>query len=228
MPYKNPVVCLKCQTKESSFWTNAENLGVICLNCVTEAKKDNIEDTEVKDEEEEKPQKKKTRSARSYKTRHNPNATPKQATVPKGRGRRGLFKKVPMKSPASVATTVTSDFVFHKGSYIQIGDIMSVTDENDDCYYAQIIGLMTDQYCSKSAVLQWLLPTAESPPPNLEFDPATYIIGPEEDFPRSLDYMDFIMHAPSDYYKSKSSPYRTVTRTPDTGYIWANMSSIKR
>lgn len=36
---------------------------------------------------------------------------------------------------------------------------------------------MTDQYCNKSAVLQWLLPTKESPPPNEEFDPASYIVG---------------------------------------------------
>jgi len=228
MPYKAPIVCLKCEATESSFWTNAENLGVICFDCVNEAKK-NYDETEVKEEEEEKPPKKKTRSAaRSYKTRHNPNATPKQSSVPKGRGRRGLFKKVPMKAPASVATVITSDYIFYKGSYIQVGDIVAVKDESDDCYYAQIIGLMTDQYCNKSAVLQWLLPTAESPPPNEEFDPATYIIGPEEDFPRNLDCMEFIMHAPSDYYKSKVTPYSTVGQSAESGFIWASMETIKR
>lgn len=36
---------------------------------------------------------------------------------------------------------------------------------------------MTDQYCEKSAVLTWLLPTQASPPPDDGFDPATYIIG---------------------------------------------------
>lgn len=50
-------------------------------------------------------------------------------------------------------------------------------DENDDVYYAQIRGLLTDQYCEKSAVITWLLPTEESPPPNERFDPATYVIG---------------------------------------------------
>lgn len=50
-------------------------------------------------------------------------------------------------------------------------------DEENDIYYAQITGLLTDQYCDKSAVVTWLLPTQESPPPNQEFDPATYIIG---------------------------------------------------
>ncbi|XP_050306154.1 GATA zinc finger domain-containing protein 1 [Anthonomus grandis grandis] len=226
MPYKAPIVCLKCESTESALWTNAENLGVICINCVNEAKKG--PENEEKEEEEEKPPKKKTRGSRSYKTRHNPNATAKQSVVPRGRGRRSLFKKVPMKAPSSVATIVTSEHVFHKGSYYQIGDIVSVLDESNDCYYAQIIGLMTDQYCKKNAVLQWLLPTAESPPPNEEFDPATYIIGPEEDFPRDLDYMEFIMHAPSDYYKSKKTPYGPVTPTAEPGYIWASMKSIAR
>lgn len=50
-------------------------------------------------------------------------------------------------------------------------------DDEDDIYYAQITGLLTDQYCEKSAVVTWLLPTQESPPPNDGFDSATYIIG---------------------------------------------------
>lgn len=50
-------------------------------------------------------------------------------------------------------------------------------DEDDDIYYAQIRGLLTDQYCQKSAVITWLLPTQESPPPSESFDPATYVIG---------------------------------------------------
>lgn len=58
-----------------------------------------------------------------------------------------------------------------------MGDIVSMKDAEGDTYYAQIKGLLTDQYCEKSAVVTWLLPTQESPPPNEEFDPATYIIG---------------------------------------------------
>lgn len=67
-------------------------------------------------------------------------------------------------------------FVF-QGSYIQVGDIVSVVDTEGDTYYAQIRGLLTDQYCEKSAVLTWLLPTIASPAPALGFDPATYIMG---------------------------------------------------
>jgi hypothetical protein len=44
-------------------------------------------------------------------------------------------------------------------------------------YYAQIRGLLTDQYCEKSCVVTWLLPTQASPNAEEGFDPATYIIG---------------------------------------------------
>lgn len=50
-------------------------------------------------------------------------------------------------------------------------------DEEGDIYYAQITGLLTDQYCEKSAVITWLFPTQDSPLPSEGFDPATYIIG---------------------------------------------------
>jgi GATA zinc finger domain-containing protein 1 len=64
-----------------------------------------------------------------------------------------------------------------QGMYMQVGDIVSMTDIDGGTYYAQIRGFMTDQYCEKSAVVTWLLPTRASPPPEQRFDPATYIIG---------------------------------------------------
>ncbi|CAG9760865.1 unnamed protein product [Ceutorhynchus assimilis] len=231
MPYKAPIVCLKCEVTESSFWTNAENLGVICLDCVTEAKKDKDADKTGDSKEDgdgKSTSKKKTRAVKAYRTRHNPNATRKQSSVPKGKGRRSLFKKVPKKSPSQVATVITSDYVFHKGSYFQTGDIVSTTDEKNDCFYAQIIGLMTDQYFKKSVVIQWLLPTKDSPPPNEEFDPATYTLGPAEDLPRDLEYFDFVMHAPSDFYKSKTTPYVPIRPLATAGFIWSSMGSVKR
>lgn len=119
MPMKGVPVCLKCETTESPMWTNAENLGALCLDCVKESK-DNIKtetEEENNDTKEEtvKTSRKKSRTTRSYKTRLNPFALPKNA-APRGRGRRSLFKKTPMKAPEAVATTVTSDYVFHKVS----------------------------------------------------------------------------------------------------------------
>jgi GATA zinc finger domain-containing protein 1 len=82
-----------------------------------------------------------------------------------------------MKAPSSVATVVTTDSLFHQGIYYQVGDIVSLMDEDDGIYYAQIRGLLQDQYCEKSAVITWLLPTQNSPPPEKGFDPHTYILG---------------------------------------------------
>lgn len=64
-----------------------------------------------------------------------------------------------------------------QGLYYQVGDIVSLIDVDGGTYYAQIRGLLQDQYCEKSAVLTWLIPTKNSPPPDESFDPSTYIIG---------------------------------------------------
>lgn len=65
----------------------------------------------------------------------------------------------PVKAPTATATPVTSNFVFYKGTYFQVGDVVSMQDVDGGVYYAQIRGLLTDQYCEKSAAVTWLLPT---------------------------------------------------------------------
>lgn len=62
-----------------------------------------------------------------------------------------------------------------------------------------------------------------SPPPDEGFSPETYIIGPEEDLPRKLECMEFVMHAPSDYYKLKNTPYPPSLAERGTGYIWTTL-----
>lgn len=111
MPFKGNPVCLKCETNESPLWTNAENLGAVCLNCINEAK-DDVKSDDEDEKGDECRNRRKTRSTRSYKTRLNPLAIPKTSTG-KGRGRRAMFKKVPMKAPSATATPITSDYVFH-------------------------------------------------------------------------------------------------------------------
>lgn len=111
MPFKSNQICLKCETTDSPVWTNAESLGVICVNCVNEAK-DNIK-SEDEEEKEESKSRRWTRTTRSHKTRQNPRAAPK-TTAPRGRGRRAIFKKTPLKAPSDTATTVTTDHVFFK------------------------------------------------------------------------------------------------------------------
>uniref|UniRef100_A0A2P2I542 GATA zinc finger domain-containing protein 1 n=1 Tax=Hirondellea gigas TaxID=1518452 RepID=A0A2P2I542_9CRUS len=148
-----------------------------------------------------------------------------KGSIPKGKGRRYIFKKSAMKAPAPVSVPVTSDSLMYKGQYYQVGDVVSVEDVDGGRYYCQVRGLLQDQYCEKSAVLTWLLPTVHSPPPEQKFDPSTYIIGPEEELPRKMEYLEFVCHAPSDYYKLMNSPYPTATTGQHHGsYIWARIT----
>lgn len=116
---------------------------------------------------------------------------------------------------------MTLQSIFFKGQYYQVGDIVSMVDVDGGTYYAQITGFLQDQYCEKSATVTWLLPSQESPTDR--FDPSTYFLGPEEDLPRKLECMQFICHAPSDYYLNRSAPYPTLNEKPERGFIWTNL-----
>lgn len=195
-------VCVQCSTNDSLLWRSAEN-GQICNECHLsnaaskeakadamiktdpDEKKDDKDDADSKNGRSEgeatpakatgKGTRKSTRATR-YKLK-TPAPAPSKPPAPRGRGRRSIFKRQPLKAPTATATVVTSDSIFYKGNYMQVGDIVSMLDVDGGTYYAQIRGFMTDQYCEKSAVVTWLLPTKASPPPEQCFDPATYIIG---------------------------------------------------
>ncbi|PZC71669.1 GATA zinc finger domain-containing protein 1 [Helicoverpa armigera] len=242
--------CVQCSSNDSLLWRSAEN-GQICNEChlsnaaskeaksdanvkpEPDDKKDDKDDTDSKNGRSEgettpakatgKGTRKSTRSTR-YKAK-TPAPAPAKAPGTRGRGRRSIFKRQPLKAPTATATVVTSDSIFYNGSYMQVGDIVSMTDVDGGTYYAQIRGFLTDQYCEKSAVVTWLLPTKASPPPEQCFDPATYIIGPEEELPRKLEVMEFVMHAPSDYYKASNTPYPLTDNEVNnyTGFIWTSL-----
>ncbi|EHB18210.1 GATA zinc finger domain-containing protein 1 [Heterocephalus glaber] len=163
------------------------------------------------------------RSARLRNTKYKSAPAAEKKVSTKGKGRRHIFKlKNPIKAPESVSTIITAESIFYKGVYYQIGDVVSVIDEQDGKpYYAQVRGFIQDQYCEKSAALTWLIPTLSSPKD--QFDPSSYIIGPEEDLPRKMEYLEFVCHAPSEYFKSRSSPFPTVPTRPEKGYIWTHV-----
>ncbi|KAM8719771.1 hypothetical protein ACLKA7_005918 [Drosophila subpalustris] len=155
------------------------------------------------------------------------------ATASTPRNRRTLFKRPAQKTPRVQATTRFVKSVFYKGSYMQIGDIVSIVDSEQNVYYAQIRGLLVDAYCEKSAFLTWLIPTQDSPDPKDGFDPATYLIGPDEELSRKLCYLEFIMHAPSNYYFDRTTPFPlpdvdeyAAQRTG--GFIWTRLPIFKR
>jgi len=139
----------------------------------------------------------------------------------KGKSRRIVLKRNVTRAPTSYATPVTSQSLFMRGRYLQTGDIVSMIDIDGGIYYAQITGFLQDQYCEKSACVTWLLPSQDSKPH--VFDPASYYLGPEEETPRKLECMEFVCHAPSDYYKSRSSPYPTLPDRVDKGFIWTRI-----
>lgn len=123
-------VCVQCNTNDSLLWRSAEN-GQICNEChlsntlKKETKSDPASATEDKDNEgkngkgdESTPAKatgrgtrKSTRATR-YKTK-TPASTSK-TSAPRGRGRRSIFKRPPLKAPTATATVVTSDSIFYK------------------------------------------------------------------------------------------------------------------
>lgn len=128
------------------------------------------------------------------------------------------------KTPYAYSLPMVTEFTIHNDQYYQVGDIVGLRDIDDGkMYYAQIRGFLKDQYEEKSAVISWLLPSASSPDEG--FDPSTYFLGPDEEAPRKLEYMEFIMHAPSDYFYNRRTPYPTATMQPQRGFIWTRLES---
>lgn len=101
-----------------------------------------------------------------------------------------------------IKTSVTSDCIYHKGTFYQKGDIVALCDQDDgQLYFAQITGFLQDQYCEKSASVNWLVP--HKPTSRDFFDPSAYKIGLEDVTLRKLDCMTFVRHCPHDYYIRK-------------------------
>lgn len=128
------------------------------------------------------------------------------------RNRRTLFKRPAQKTPRVQACTRFVKSLFYKGSYMQIGDIVSIVDSEQNVYYAQIRGLLVDAYCEKSAFLTWLIPTQDSPDPKEGFDPATYLIGKSvRDAPRLRPSLEGI---PASYFRILKGLPLIVTLLP--------------
>lgn len=109
-------------------------------------------------------------------------------------------KSQPVKCQVLTSTIFTSDFVFHRGFYMQVGDIVALFDVADKTenipYFAQIRAFLTNQYGEKSAVLTWLIPTDSNYAKLIrtpkDFDPDMFVLGPAEEYPRSLQCLEFV------------------------------------
>ncbi|XP_017474384.1 PREDICTED: GATA zinc finger domain-containing protein 1 [Rhagoletis zephyria] len=242
-------ICLDCyEQKEAKYLleSNASSIDLDKTNDELKKLKDAKDSNEGRQATtaEEKKLRKSTRSTR-FKAKGSNLST--NTTVPncnvqsiannakvqnKGRSRRNIFKKIPFKTPVVQATTHPVESVFYKGSYLQVGDIVSLMDDKQNIYYAQIRGLLVDNFCEKSAFLTWLIPTQASPDPHNGFDPASYLIGPDEELSRKLSALQFIMHAPSNYYYDRTTPF-PIPDAMDVdgktrGFIWTTLPEFKR
>uniref|UniRef100_T1J4H0 GATA zinc finger domain-containing protein 1 n=1 Tax=Strigamia maritima TaxID=126957 RepID=T1J4H0_STRMM len=229
MPFGVKHQCASCNSDVSAIWRKNEKGEVLCNSCLIKCQTANTTtnaDTSIVPKKENGNSSngntivlRKSTRTRSHK--HKVQSQNKSGSL-KGKGRRIIFKKSATKAPTAVATPVTTDCVFHKGTYFKIGDIVSLMDMSGDIYFAQVRGLLQDQFCEKSAVITWLLPTMYSARTD-QFDPSSYILGPEEDLPRKLDCMEFVCHAPSEYFRSNDSPYATKSSKPDMCFIWTRI-----
>ena len=125
-----------------------------------------------------------------------------------------------LEPPYSCSVSLSTDMIYYSGMRWKIGDIVGLRDKTDHrTYYAQIRGFLQDQYCVKSACLTWLLPTLDAP--DDEFDADHYYLGPEEEIPRKMEYMEFICHAPSSYYKKPSNMPASLNQiSQENGFLW--------
>lgn len=115
-----------------------------------------------------------------------------------------FFKKSePVKREILVSKINTSEYVFHRGFYIQVGDIVALRDREDkqSIYFAQIRAFLSDQFGQKSAVLTWLIPVDhrhKQIKTLKDFDISMFELGPAEEYPRSLDCMEFVCRLSED------------------------------
>uniref|UniRef100_A0A1B6FQT2 GATA zinc finger domain-containing protein 1 n=1 Tax=Cuerna arida TaxID=1464854 RepID=A0A1B6FQT2_9HEMI len=225
--HNDKVQCFKCGKTESPMWHRIYK-DIMCNECnesdkTIKVEEDELKQTAVSDKPKASPRRS-TKSTLNYKTRQNPNALPKQVAL-KGRGKRNVFKKttpVKLQRPRSCFTSV--NWVLHKSTLFRIGDIVSVNDEEGDTYYCQIKRLMLDEYCGKSASITWLIPTRNDSRYVKEgFDPLTFIAGPDDDLPRNLDCFEFVMHAPSDYFRYHSPLPTGLSQLKGSWYIWSRL-----
>lgn len=235
MPFGIKPVCSSCKSTSSTMWRKSNQGEILCNSCGVKLQQAGAKEKadgsgtggnssknggSTNSSNSAGPVLRKSSRIRPNKNRIQ---TTSKSIGTKGKSRRNIFKKTqPLKAPTAVSTVVTGESVYYNGIYYQVGDIVSLLDNDGiSIYYAQIRGLLQDQYNEKSAVISWLLPTQGSS--QNKFDPSTYILGPEEDLPRKLEYMEFVCHAPSDYYKCSREPYPCLSKGPELSYIWSSL-----
>ena len=64
--------------------------------------------------------------------------------------------------------------LFFQGLLYEIGDIVCTSDIEGGTFFAQLRGFLQDDFCEKSAVITWLIPTVANVS---KFDPMLFVPG---------------------------------------------------
>lgn len=112
--------------------------------------------------------------------------------------RTSFFKSMrPQKAPSQKAGIRCYNALWDKSQCLfRKGDIISVTDENDNLpYFAQIRALLSDQFGDRFAALTWLVPTTSAIEPH-QFDPEHFVHAVSDPMLYPLEVCTFVQHAP--------------------------------
>ena len=83
--------------------------------------------------------------------------------------------------------------VFHRGEYLQIEDVVSVADsQNEELYFAQIQLILQNDLRECFVILRWLIPMCDYN----EFRPGYFKQGPIESVLRRIECVGFVCHNP--------------------------------
>ncbi|MFH4974688.1 hypothetical protein AB6A40_001397 [Gnathostoma spinigerum] len=113
--------------------------------------------------------------------------------------RTSLFKsKKPTKAPRQKATMTTHQFIYDEdGRRFDVGDIVSMVDDADGPqYFAQIRGIITDNFAQRLVALNWLIPLETADDPHV-FVGEQFVHGISDVHIYPLKWCTFVQHAPS-------------------------------
>lgn len=214
MPFGAKPKCCVCKSNVTILWRKNKDGSVTCNTCAldtTSAATSSGNGHQSIGSGASSSSRKSTRLKNS-KVKHHDGNNKGAENQPQGGGnnkrkskQRTTFKRSSTRVQNPVVVPSSKPIVYYRGSYLSVGDVVSLVDVEEGVFYAQIRGFLEDQYFEKYALLTWLIPTTRSPKDR--FDLKTYLIGPEEDVPRKLEYVQFVCHCDLDYFMDRNAIY---------------------
>jgi len=216
------IECKQCQTTKSSIWQKKEIdgklVGFVCQKCHNETLKqlkqelieispselNNISELSTKSKAVKRKLSKETllpfKKTKRKVQNDNPNNSLKIRTANDYSTETEQLIKKQVEILKNKYTTLRS--VRHNNINYEVGDIVSVVDEEDnEEYFAQCISFRVDLYQQKSVCYQWLFPDpATSWQREQGFVPSNFKIGPSDNLFHPIEDIRFVCSAPTNYF----------------------------